>query len=495
MKRFAAIMVFMILFASTGAAEDIDFSDALKNAFEKNTEINKAYADLKISKGTVEKTYSMFDLIFDGGVAYTEMKNNPANLLTPGEMNILAYNASLSNKIFTGGFLSLDFESARQNVVYTGLDPMFASFLGPDTTYDPSLSITLVQPLLKGFWGRPDIKAIKIGEYTIQIAEQGLKNAVLSQVVSLREAYFFVHMSEEMFKTQKQMLSNSRKFYNETLRLRKMGLRETKDVYQTEAMLLSSEAGIKEAENRVKFAKEMFLNLAGFSKEKWEKLNVVIEEDIEKGHIPDALTADLEETLADSQPEISTLKYVREINRMADEMAFGDMLPELNLIGRYGLTSLGTDLSGAFDDMTSNEYNNFTIGVNLKYSFPNRGNTGAKKESEGRFEKAAQDYNFLRNMTIITIRDAYGKVQAAKDDYEKKKKAAGLQEKRLKIEEKDFSQGSSSTRELLMAQTDASTAKISEITAYMEYIKAVNNWNKITGTYNGYYNEYITSKE
>ncbi|MFP4466314.1 MAG: TolC family protein [Candidatus Goldiibacteriota bacterium] len=495
MKRLAAIMVFMILSASTGAAEDINFSDALKNAFEKNAEIKKAYADLKISKGTVEKTYSMFDLMFDGGVTYTEMKNNPANLLTPAEMNILAYNASLSNKIFTGGFLSLDLESTRQNMIYSGLDPMFSSFLGPDTTYEPSLSLSLMQPLLKGFWGRPDIKAIQIGEYTIKIAEQSLKQTVLAQVVSLRDAYFSVYMAEEMVKVQKKMLSDSRKFYNETLRLKKMGLRETKDVYQTEATLLTSEAKIKEAENQAKFAREMFLNLAGFAKEKWNEINIIIDKEIKKAHVPEEMTEELEDTLADSQPELAILNYRREINEMTDEMAFADMLPELNIIGSYGLTSIGTDLGGALEDMASNEYNNFTIGINLKYSFPNRANTGAKKEAEAKFEKAAEDYKFVRNMTKINIRDAYRKAAAAKNNYEKKKKAAALQSKRLKIEEKDFSQGSSSTRELLMAQTDASTAKMSEITAYMEYIEAVNNWNKITGVYNGYYDKYIKMKE
>ncbi|MBN2754092.1 MAG: TolC family protein [Candidatus Goldbacteria bacterium] len=495
MKRLIALVLSAVFIAGTAAAEPLTFDAALKNAFEKNTSITKAYSDYKISKAVVEQTYGMFDVMLDAGVNYIEQRDIATSPLSPSELKVLSYNVGLSEKIFTGGFLGLKLTNDRTTMLYGDIDPMMAAFLGPAETYDPSLSISLSQPLLKGVWGRPDEKAIEIGKKSILLSKEALKNTVYNQISALRESFYFVYMSDEMLKTQKKLYDDASKFYKETLNLKQIGMRETKDVYQTQASLLSAEAGITPAENQVKFAKEQFLNLAGYSDAQWENIEVEMTGAVEEIEIPGELNSQMEETLVDVQPEVVMAKLGMDMTGIEDEMKFADMLPELNLIGSYGIDGLATDLDGAFDTMSTNNYNNFMVGVNLKYSFPNRGNIAAKSQTEEKLKKAREDYEFLRRQMKIMIRDGYRKLLSAKNDYEKKKEATQLQNKRLGIEEKDFKQGRSSTRELLMAQTDASTAKLSEIGSFITYIQAVNNWSKISGKYNGYFDEYLKDKE
>ncbi len=93
------------------------------------------------------------------------------------------------------------------------------------------------------------------------------------------------------------------------------------------------------------------------------------------------------------------------------------------------------------------------------------------------------------------IRSAYRTLVSAKNRYEMGKEARQLTEKRLQLQKKNFSQGRISLRELIMTQADFNQARIKEVSSYVDYIKAVSQWNKISGKYDVYFNEYIMGKE
>jgi outer membrane protein TolC len=76
-------------------------------------------------------------------------------------------------------------------------------------------------------------------------------------------------------------------------------------------------------------------------------------------------------------------------------------------------------------------------------------------------------------------------------DYELKKEARELLEKRLKIQQKSFSQGRISTRELIMSQSEYHGARMKEAAAILEYVKAGSAWNTMTGKYDVYFDQYM----
>jgi outer membrane protein TolC len=496
MKRtlFGMVLLFALPFFVFSA--DVTFDEALKTALSKNAEITKAAADLKISKATVEKTYGMFDVMLDSGVTYSKSKSEATSPFSPDGTDVLGYRVSLAEKIFTGGFLSLALDSSRTTLFYPdmdmgipGFDPsIFQSAVNP--SYAPKLSLTYSQPLLKGFWGRPDEKAIKIGDLSVAISKEGLRSKVTGQVASLKEAFYFVYLAQELYAVQKKFYDDAEKFFNQTKKLRAIGLREEKDVLQTEASLISSKGELNPAEDNIRFAKEMFLNLAGYPQESWSSATVVTQSAVETADLPASLTAELEDMLADSQPEVKIVKTAMEIAKTAKEMADNNSLPSLDLFGSYSVNGVENALDSAYREMGEGKYNSYAFGANLKFNLPDRASSGERANSGAALSKAEADYAFLRNMAKINLRSAYHKAANARENYEVKIKAREMQEKRLKIEERDFGQGRSSTRELLMAQTDYNTAKLKELNAFYEYIKAACAWNRITGRYDTYYNEY-----
>ena len=506
MKKNLIPIVIVMLFSSMAyatdvtstavAADGLDFNAALAHSFESSGKVKQALYDLKSAEGTVEKTYSMFDLMATGSVNYTESKTESSSPFSPEETKVLVYSAGLSNKIFTGGFLSLDFSSARTSIFfppaspYFPIDPSLLSSYNP--TYKPVLSISLVQPLLKDFWGRPDEKAIKIGELTVALAKEGLRGAVLENVSSLKDAYFFIYLSDKMLEVQRDFYSDAESLYNETKSLQKIGLREETDLLQAKASLLSSKSEISSAEVQAKFARENYLNMAGYPQEEWDSKNIIVSDAPEDIQAPETMDSGAEDRLIDAQPAVIMSKMGAEMSKIGKEMADSSALPSLNVIGSYGIEGTDGDMSRAFDKMDDNKFRNFMVGVNMSYSFPNRGGAGEVKIRENEMMKAEDNFGSLKNTLRIGIRAAYRKLQTAKMDYELKKEARGLLEKRLKIQEKSFSQGRISTRELIMSQSEYHGARLKEAAAILEYVKAGSAWNMMTGKYDVYYNEYLT---
>ncbi len=502
-KKFSFIILISVLFIFSRVLADdlnktVDFLTALNQFINQSSPINQSLYDYYKAKATVEKTYGMFDLLLNGSVNYTENKSYPTSLLSPENTKVLIYKASLANKLFTGGFLSLDFSSTKTDILYQkimmpGFDPsMFTSTINP--SYKPTLSLTYTQPLLKDFWGRPDEKAIKIGDLSVKMAKEGLKKSILDNITNLKEAYLFYYMSKKLQEVQNDFYNDAEKLYKETIQLKNLGMREETDILQAKASMLSAKSELDSSENQAKMAKESFLNTAGYKKEEWDLIDVKIDEIKEEVEIP-VLTEELENDLIEKSSQIIILKCSLDMAKEGKEIADNSVLPSLNLIGSYGIEGYSGNLNEAYNILKEKKYNNFLIGANFSWSFPNRAGAGESKSKEEEYKKTKEQYEFLKNQTKIIIRSAYRTLITSKDKYEMSKEARQLTEKRLQLQKKNFSQGRISLRELIMTQADYNQARIKEVTSYVDYIKAVSQWNKISGKYDVYFNEYIMGKE
>ncbi len=481
--------------ATLSQADTITLETALSHTLKSNSSIKQAVSDLKKSQALVKKTYAMFDLKLDGNLTYAESRTEANSAFSPEETEVLSYKFSLSEKIFTGGRLSLDYNSSRTNLLYPesgadlglpGIDlSMFAAGVNP--AYQPAWSLGFSQPLLKDLLGRPDQVAIQIGEHTIQLSREQLKNTVLEQVAGLKDAYFSVNLAETVLDIQKENLKDSEAFYRQTLKLRQIGMREEKDVLQTKASLLNAQAEIAPAKNQVKAAQENFFQLAGFPAAQWETLSIVMEKSLPEIKFPRELSPELEDRLIKNQPAVISSHLGRKISELSKRIADNAAWPALNLFGNYGLSGLDKSFSTSHEKLFSNDYPAFAVGLNFTMYLPDRNTSGDITIKNEELAKSEEQLAFLEKTTTIRIRHAHRSLLSAQRNYELKKSSRDLLAQYLKIQNKHFAQGRISTRELLMAQGDYHGAQFKESQAFFEYAKAVTTWYNITGQYDQYY--------
>jgi outer membrane protein TolC len=475
---------------TTTTANIVDFAAAVTKCVENNAGIRQALAEYEEAKANAEKIKGRYDLNFKGGISYSESKVTALTVEMLEETKLLAYTAGLDNRLITGGDLSLNFTSARTSLLYPaynwGIDPLpFRMGAGP--YYYPEIALSYSQPVLKDFWGDPQGKTIKAAEYRAKSAQEKLRGEVIGQVCGLKEASILIYAQESILKAKKDGLKSAENLY---IKMKSAGAPET-DLLLVKAAMLSAKAEPAGMENRLKTARENFLNMAGYAPDEWETAAVNVEETVEDSYIPQEMTQDLEDTLVDMQPQVTAAKLLADSAAMEKDAAENSLLPELDLTGSYGLTGLSGGLDTAFTGLASDKFRDFTAGVVFSWSFPGREGAGGFKAKEEGMKKAGVEYESLKKQAKIAVRSAFNGLKAAKDDYEMKRQAGQLLSRRLLLQRS----AGAVVRELMMSQDDYFNAKAAEAGAFAAYAKSVMEWNRINGKYDSYYNDYIKSMQ
>lgn len=480
----------MVFFAPILVLAQEHGMSVIEKSLGKNNDILKAVSDVEIAEATVEKTYSMFDLKLDGGVMYSKIiADGGASPLLPSadETSVWGYNLSLSRKMETAGILSLDFESSATDLIVPGynIDPIHA----------PELALVYQQPLMKGFLGRPDLVGIEIGDLSIALAKENLVYTIEGQVDQLSSALINIAMSRALLETQQRSLDSNERYYTQAVRMKKIGLREEKDLMQTKAAMLNAKSQITPAKNNIQAALDAFESMAGIPVDESDvkafmdsKLQMVA---YEKLNIKSVLTKEDEDALVNQQPAVKIAALSIEMAKLSKTISENSAWPELSAFAKYGITGSEDSEGASYTEMVSNDYPSYSFGLNFTLYLPNRSSSGDVKSKISELKKSEESYNALLKMTRMQIRSAHRALLAAKEDLQLKREIRTAYKRSMDIHTRHFSQGRISARELLLAESDLYRATLSEVQAFYQFEREINNWKKISGHYHHYSQVFI----
>ncbi len=466
----------------SGTAVGID--EAIIKGINSSAEIQQALAGISAAKAEVEREKGIFDLNLNGSVKYSELTRESLAIQMPEQEKLMSYSAGLSNRIFTGGELSLNFVSSREYLLFPPYSGSIdASLFRPaiNPYYNPMLALVYRQPLLKDFWGSPGDKKVKAADCREKAAQEDLKEAVLNQACALKKAYYLVYLRDINVKARKIYISAVEGVYT---RLAAAGAGEA-DLLAAKAAAVQARAAMTGLENSLKDAKERYLNLAGFAPSEWDAITVEPQENTDNVYLPDAMDEDLEATLVDVQPKVTAMKFLLDAAELEKAMAENIWLPAFNLTGSYGLSGSAGSIDGAFGNMGAHK--DFMVGADFSWSLPGRQGSGAAGAGRANHKKAIAALDGIKTEYRIKLRKAYGGVAAGKTYYGAARDARLMLERRARIMK------GAQARDLLPAHFDRYNARISEAEALAAYAEAIVEWNRLNGKYDFYYNDYMKS--
>lgn len=474
-------------------AAPLTLEQARETALQQNTTVVNARKDLDIARARVEQAYGMFDFKLDGSLNLNGSRTEAVTPLAPDKTEVMAYSLGLSEKTMLGGTASLKLNSSKTELFYPdlaglgipGLDPTFLTgTLNP--TYNPTLALSYTQPLLKDFWGRPDQIALELAAVSITMAREGLKLQVVNQIAALTSAYLSIYQAQGMLTIQAATVKDMEDYYRQAVRLKKIGLREDKDIFQTHASLLKAQAGMGDLLNGVSQAKEAFLLQSGYPQQHWSSLEITPTGLFEAYVLPPALSPDQEKALVHQQPDLRVRSLQVTMKELNKKIADNATLPSLSIFGKYGLEGVDEGWGSSYDEMFSNRYGEYAVGINFSMALPNRTSQGDRAIKSNELLQAQASLAQLKDSLRLTIRYAYKKMMAAREKFNLASQARDLLGKTLEIQKQYFGQGRITTRELLGAQNEYQGARREELSAQVAWMNAVNDWNKLNGTYDHY---------
>jgi len=475
--------------------------DAILAGLEKNPDIEINRQSVRIAQFDLLAAQGVFDPLATSTVLYNSQRTPNAfrfsgTAETFVQTNTVSYNFGLS-KYFerTGGFYQVNFNNARTTSNTSNLA----------TAYNPSLTGTITQPLLRNF--RSDINRyqVRLARRRLDISDAQFRQQVIQIINTVQNAYWNLAFAIRNEEIQREAVSLALTQLRNNQRQVEVGTLAPIDVVSAATQVETNRQQayqamqvVAEAENTLKS-----LTVAGTTDDLWTA-RIMPTESFEIQPVAITLPEAIRLALA-NRPEVQAFTFQQEISRIDIEHFRNQALPQVDLVAAYGLSGLGgtptviTDENGvpqpvnvdpslvggyftSLGNLFNFSYPSWRVGIN--FSFPIRNRTARANLGRALATSRQVDEQLRRQLQTIEaeVRNAYQATQAAELRVGAARAARQYAEEQLRGEQLRFSAGLSTTFLILQRQNELSQARGVEVRALTDYNIAVANLQRAIST-------------
>lgn len=460
----------------------LSLSDAIRRALAQNIDLEgeRRNPEIRQSEVIIEEAKFDSDLRFELNGGRTVRPSASAvdagflfaGKVSPIESTTLRYNLGLEQRLMTGTRYQLSWDMTRQGGPLTVFDPNFAS----------SLSMTVTQPLLKGFGSSVNRTELILSQNNLAASLEALQGKAMEIVAKVEESYWDLVFQRRSYQVEQEKRRAAQELLAMNQAKVEQGLIAPVEVLVAEAAVADREEDILSAEKRVRDAEDQLrqaMNLPSPSLV-WETPIIPMDEptvapsDI---HLREAI-----ETALGERRDLRRTRFELQNREQRVRQMSNQTLPALDLKGTAGLAGLGTGYRDDLDRLTSGDFYNWEAGVLFTMPLGNRAARAAFYKEKIEAEKAAMNLKKLEQDVILQLREAVRRVETDQKRISTTAKSRALAEKKLEIETERLRLGLATTQNVLEFQKDLADAHRRELMAITDYNKSLSYLAQVQGT-------------
>ena len=469
---------------------DLSLQKAVQLSLAKNFRIKVSEFSPKIAKARQKSVSGKFDPTVEASYTFDDNQQGLQTLntgindptVTPGDPtpNLFArqtgheFDSSISGLLpwgltyDLGGSLTVDDDTRRS--------PSF-------TRYDSFLGISLTQPLLKNFGTDVNLAEIRIARADRAISQWELRQQVIDVVTETISTYSELYFAIENLKVEQRSRELAAQLLSDNSKRAEIGVMSPLDVMQARADLASREERVIVAERAV-YDNENFLKrlvtdeIAGVL----DTRVVISPPQLPNFSEPDRmrdfarafeLRPDYRQALLDIQKRQITVVFTR-----------NQALPRLDLVGSLGFNGIDTELGASASRLFGNGNRNvaWNAGAIFSVPIPNRTGIGNLEVSKLEALRALVDLKRLEQSILVEADNAAGQIDTTRKRIEATRVAREFAQMTLDAGQARLMSGTSTTFEVLQFQRDFAAAEVNEFRARADFIKAVADYARLTGS-------------
>lgn len=469
---------------------DLSLQKAVQMALAKNFRIQVEEYAPKIAKAQEQSAIGKFDPVAEISYTYTSNQQELRTLTT-----------NINDTTVLPGDPSPDLFANRDgqevDASITGLLPTGMTYdIGPslnidsDSTRDPQytrfnsfVGASLTQPLLKNFGTDVNLASVRVARANQAISQWQLRQQVIDVVTDTITTYADLFFTIENLEVERRSRDLAGQLVKDNTKRADIGVMTKLDVMQARSDYASREERVLVAERAVadneNFLKQLVTDeITGLFDTRLSILQPELP-DVDK---PDRtkdfarafeLRPDYRQALLDIQKRQINVVFTR-----------NQALPRLDLVGSLGLNGIDTSFLSSFERVSGARNRNTAWDIGAVFSVPIPNNTGKGNLDVAKLEglRALVDLKRLEQQILVEADNAAGQIETTKKRIEASRIARELAQATLDDAQARLNNGRSTTFEVLQFQTDLATAQINELRARADFIKAVAEYARLTGT-------------
>ncbi|MGC1104926.1 MAG: TolC family protein [Candidatus Acidiferrales bacterium] len=443
------------------------------------------------------------------------------------ENHASTFNIGYSQELHTGTTFSVSLDNTR------------SSSTSPENFFNPaiqsSLSVSVQQPLLKGFGLLPNVRFILEARNTDEIGKLQFAEQVIAEITQIATQYWTLVADRQAVDVAKQTLSVSQKLYNDDQRQLEIGTLAHLDVVTAESEIASDNQALIAAQTNQLQQETVVLNL--ITKDpmdpRLQGLEIVPTTTLdETQQVPSVTIPDAVNEAWANRPELKVDQFTLGNDRIEVKATRNSLLPQLTLSGTYSSTGLGGVSTGAFlpngtlspftsepivdangnpvlttaglptflgspngafaanipggigttySDIFHNKFPSYSATLNLNLPLRNRSAQAAAADAQLTDREQQTIYQRDKNTIVVGVRQALTALQQDAALVTADVKATQLAQETYDDEVKKFDLGASTTYNVVLQSRDLNAAKLNELTAKTSLAIALVNFNQALG--------------
>ena len=354
--------------------------------------------------------------------------------------------------------------------------------LSSDPLSDFPLSLTISQPLLRGFGKAVNEAPVKVARLTDTKSSLALRQTLIDKITETIIAYRTLYERQELVRIQEVSLANKRYQLEVTTALVKAGRKARADLVDSAQSIADGERQLIDAKNQLALANSILLRLMDTPK----TLIVQISSDSMEGLIQAAIAR------AQSLDPTALLNIAYR-NRSNYLQAKLDIETEtLSLVGAQDNKRWGLDLQSSTSLGTSSQT---SAGLVLSREFGNqRLETEVQRRQIG-IQKNRNRFNQLTEIIKTELSDQLKTISATQQQIAAAQQASELAKQQLAIAQERFKRGKIDIFEVTQKEDTLTTARNNELSARLDFWISMVRLDLILGTTLGTWSALIPSDQ
>jgi outer membrane protein TolC len=338
--------------------------------------------------------------------------------------------------------------------------------------YTTTTSLTLTQPLLRGFGTAAAMAEVNIAKSELKASEYALRARVDEVASRVLDAYIEAIYGRELIRVINDRISVAGRLRDDNDKRLRQGLMAPIDVMQAESTRAAAQIELVRAQN--------------FLVETENRLRELLFTDFVQGADTRFLFVDelREVTLKESLPTLRGLALDRsmeyqvaqqkvETAKLQLRQARNERLPNVDLQASVGLNGLGGTLNDGFSDYSNRTQPDYSVGLVADIPITFQAEKAQLARAMLVVRQAELEAKRTANRVVSQIQTAYARVSSALQRTEASSRAVATAQETLNAEEKRLTNGLTTSFNVLKLQDELAQARINRLEAVAEGHKAL----------------------
>lgn len=379
----------------------ISLRHALHEAARNNLDVNVARMQPAIREATITQAEAVFDLIYFANFDVNQL-DTPLPRTTPG---LGAFGSSRDESgIFSTG-LRKPLASGGQLTLSTGIDRNFRdpSFFAVNTYYTTNITMSLAQPLLRGFGEDVNLAQIELTRNARASDVQELRRQLAQVIQDTETAYWNLVLARQQLLIRQKLLERT------LLDRDRLVARKRHDVTPVEITVANSfveqrRADIIRARNLLRSSSDSLKRLVNSS-----DLNVADETILVPVDVPVEVAAshsilDAVTTALRKRPEIQQVLLNIQDASVRQRVADNARLPQLDIAATMRINGVGGDPSDSYDLVTDADFIDYLVGLQFEVPVGNRQAEALYRQRELERRTAVIAYQNVAQQIVVDVK-------------------------------------------------------------------------------------------